>query len=294
MPYESLPMDEKSLEIERAGYEAGFNPLFGEWRRTFNFTPVSYANKSELKSQFKERLRSELKTGFVFNHQVTLTITLYLNHEKILETPEYGDLDNYAKTICDAIKGKGGVLIDDCQIQRIDISWIDVPKKSYFEIELRASPDDFSSDNIALYEMSDGLFYPVSLFVWEEGKFVKAPPVNMYFQLEYLAAITSIKRTLRHQARLEGVPQFRAFQYGRRVSPIQWAFHQTRVANSGFALIRHAAWKIEHEQWAATAENAERAKTISELVANYKASLAAAVGITNHSTGPARNAAQAG
>jgi Holliday junction resolvase RusA-like endonuclease len=283
-------MNEKSLEIERAGYDFGVNPLFGEWRRTFNFTPVSYANKSELKSQFKERLRSELKTCFVYNHQVTLTITLYLNHEKILETPEYGDLDNYAKTICDAIKGKGGVLIDDCQIQRIDISWINVPMESYFEIELRSSPDAFCSGNVALYEMNDGLFYPVSPLVWKEGKFIEASPENMYFQLEYLAAITSIKRTLRHQLRLEGMPQFQAFQHGQRVSPIQWAFHQTRVADSGFALIKRADWKIEYEQWA----NAESAKRVSELVANYKATLAKAVGITNHLTGAARNAAQAG
>ena len=132
-------MDEAFLDIERKGYDAGVNPLMGSLKRTFRFPPVSYANKSELKVKFREQVRSELKTAFVFNYQVTLTVTLYLNHEKLLETSEYGDLDNHAKAICDAIKGQGGVLIDDCQIQRLDICFIDTPKDSYFEIEVHIS-----------------------------------------------------------------------------------------------------------------------------------------------------------
>lgn len=263
-------MDVEFLEIERAGYELGANPSLGEWRHTFQFPPVSYSNKSDLKKQFRERLRSELKTSFVFSHQVTLTITLYLNHEKILETPEYGDLDNYAKAICDALKGKGGLLIDDCQIQRIDISWIDVPKESYFEIEMRSSPDDFNSSDLALYEMHDGLYYPVSPCVWEAGKFIEVDPINRYFQLELLLAMTSVKKSLRHKARLDGVPQFRAFQFGRRVSPVQWAFHPTRVVDAGFELVKRSIWQAEYAKWAASAENQIQSKNLSEQMAHYK------------------------
>jgi Holliday junction resolvase RusA-like endonuclease len=107
--------------------------LWGEWQQKFDFPPVSYSNQSQRKREFKERVRGELTNEFVFFGEVKLDITLYLEEQKLLETPEYGDLDNYAKSICDAIKGKGGLLIDDCQIQSLAISWIDVPGNSYFE-----------------------------------------------------------------------------------------------------------------------------------------------------------------
>lgn len=272
-------MDDEFLDFERAGYNAGVNPFLGEWRHEFAFPPVSYANKSALKAEFKERVRAELKTSFVFIHQVSLTINLYLNHEKMLETPEYGDLDNYAKSICDALKGKGGILIDDCQIQRMEISWIDVPRESYFELEIRASPDDFGSAELALYEMNDGLYYPVSPYVWEAGKFIEVDVANKFLHLEWLSAMTSVKRTLRHEARRNGVPQFRAFQFGRRVSPIQWAFHRTRVEDSGFELVDRRRWKAEYELWASSGQNADRASQLAKHLADYKKMLLGSVGL---------------
>ncbi len=278
-------MDEAFLDIERKGYDAGVNPFMGSLKRTFRFPPVSYANKSELKAKFREQIRSELKTAFVFNYQVTLTVTLYLNHEKLLETPEYGDLDNHAKAICDAIKGQGGVLIDDCQIQRLDICFIDTPKDSYFEIEVQASPDDFCCADLKLYEMKDGLFYPISEKVWEAGEFIEVDPINKYFQFALLAAMTSTKRTLRHQARQEGTPQFRAFQYGRRVSPIQWSFHQTRIADAGFPIVKRPEWEADYAAWAAQPSNLERAQSMEEMMKTYTAALQLAGGLTPRSSG---------
>jgi Holliday junction resolvase RusA-like endonuclease len=277
-------MEEAFLDIERKGYNAGANPLMGSLKRTFRFPPVSYANKSEQKAKFREQIRSELKTTFVFNYQVTLTVTLYLNHEKLLETPEYGDLDNYAKAICDAIKGQGGVLIDDCQIQRLDICFIDTPKDSYFEIEIQGNPDDFCCADLKLYEMKDGLFYPISEKVWEAGEFIKVDPINKYFQFLQLAAMTSTKRTLRHRARHEGSPQYRAFQSGRRVSPIQWSFHQTRIADAGYSIVKRPEWEADYAAWAAHPNNLERAQSMEEMIKTYSAELLLAGSLTTPST----------
>ena len=278
-------MDEAFLDIERKGYDAGMNPFMGALKRTFRFPPVSYANKSELKAKFREQVRSELKTAFVFNYQVTLTVTLYLNHEKLLETPEYGDLDNYAKAICDAIKGQGGVLIDDCQIQRLDICFIDTSKDSYFEIEVQGSPDDFCCADLKLYEMKDGLFYPISETVWEAGGFIAVDPINKYFQFALLSALTSTKRTLRHKARQEGTPQFRAFQYGNRVSPLQWSFHQTRIADAGFPIVQRAEWEVDYASWAAQPSNLKRAQSMEEMMKVYSTALQLAGGLTPRSSG---------
>lgn len=281
-------MAEESFEIEQRGYDSGSNPFMGEWRKTFNFPPVSYANKSGLKQEFKDRIRNEIGNKFVYFHQVTLTITLYLNHEKILETPEYGDLDNYAKSICDAIKGAGGIMIDDCQIQRIDISWIDTPRESFFEIELRSSPDDFMPAELKLYQMPDNLYYPVSHLVWENGDIIEVDLMNKYLELQALSAMTSTKRTLRHQERQTGTPQFRAFQYGRRVSPIKWAFHPTRIADSGYQLVSKKEWEREYGDWAEKSENSEKVASIEEFMAGYIRMLELSAGITSHSSGPAK------
>lgn len=277
-------MIEEPFEIEQRGYDSGFNPFMGEWKKKFNFPPVSYANKSEIKQEFKRRVRNELGNKFVYFHQVTLIVTLYLNHEKILETPEYGDLDNYAKSICDAIKGNGGIMIDDCQIHRIDISWIDVPKESFFEIEIRSSPDDFMSADLKLYQMPDGLYYPVSNSVWRNGSIVEVDSINRYLELNALSVMTSTKRTLRHSERQAGTPQFRAFQQGRSISPIKWAFHPTRVADCGYPMIPRREWENEYKAWSELSENSKKVETIKEFLVSYKKKLELSAGITSRSS----------
>jgi hypothetical protein len=54
--------------------------------------------------------------------------------------------------------------------------------------------------------------------------------------------MTRRKRTLRHDLRQAGLPQFRAFQYGKYVSPTLMGFHRTRVEQSGFELVPLRAW----------------------------------------------------
>lgn len=81
---------------------------------------------------------------FLYFGEVKVEIMLYLNEQKRLETPELADLDNYAKLICDSLKGPFGLLIDDSQIQTLSIWWIDYPKSSYFEIRvIGLLPDEY-------------------------------------------------------------------------------------------------------------------------------------------------------
>ena len=97
---EKLQMfSEEDYKTETIGYELGNNPRFGKWEQKFDFPPVSYSNKSELKQEFKRKLQSEISVKYIFTQQIQLRIILYLNEEKMLTTPEYGDLDNYAKSI---------------------------------------------------------------------------------------------------------------------------------------------------------------------------------------------------
>lgn len=252
-------------EIESIGFKNGENPFFGEWEKKFNFPPISYSNKSSLKQEFKDKIRENLNVNYVYSHQVTLKIDLYLNEEKMLETPEYGDLDNYAKSICDALKGHGGILIDDCQIQRLEISWIDVPTDSSFEIRINSSPDDFIPASFKLYEMSNGLFYPVSNYVWNEGRIEKSSFMNQYLELNLFDFLSGERKKAKHSLRQEGKTQAQAFQGTKNFLPIPWGFHKTRVIDSGYKLINHQAWCDEYQSWLLNPENKDHVETFEKI-----------------------------
>lgn len=234
-------MDEP-FEIEAHGAAEGINPMFGEWRQKFELEPVSYANGGAARAAFKQALRAQLKNKFVFVGEVSVIATLFLNEQKMLETPAYGDLDNYAKQLLDSIKGQGGLLIDDCQVQHLDISWIDIPYGSRFELEIKASPDDFLPQPIKLFEMSDGLFYPISSRVWTTTGLVDAPNGSVLQLANVLAQMTKNKTTLRHKLRQDGFPGFRAFQHSKYVSPMLLGFHRSRVVDSGYELLAKGEW----------------------------------------------------
>ena len=253
-------MVDESFELR--GTQEGINPRFGEWRQRFSFPPVSYSNQSERKKQFKDQVYNDLTNNFLFTNEVQLIITLYLEEQKVLETPEYGDLDNYAKSICDAIKGKGGLLIDDCQIQSLSISWLDIPESPYFEIEIKGSPDDFIQDSMKLYEMPDGLYYPQAYEVWTKNGVESLSNLEFYFGLLLLRRMTTQKRKLRHSLRQEGLPRCRSFQHGKYISPVLMGFHKTRILDSGFKSISLCDWLGGYEEWKRNLSQEELGKVV--------------------------------
>jgi Holliday junction resolvase RusA-like endonuclease len=239
-------MDE-SFEIEALCAAAEINPMFGEWRQSFKVEPVSYFNPGPARVAFKQAVRKQLNNKFVFVGEVAIKITLYLDEQKMLETPAYGDLDNYAKQLLDVLKGNGGLIVDDCQVKRLDISWLDVPYGAYFEVEIRSGPDDFLPLPIKLYEMPDGLFYPISKFGLTKDGIVAAPESSILVIANAIAAMTSTKKSWRHQLRLERIPQFQAYQYAKGLSPIIMGFHRSRVVDSGYELVGMDIWAPKPE-----------------------------------------------
>ena len=175
--------------------------MFGEWHQQFDVEPVSYSNPGPARAAFKHSVRQQLKNKFVFVGEISLIVTLYLDEQKMLESPAYGDIDNHAKQILDTIKGNGGLLVDDCQVQHLDISWIDVPYGANFEVKIKSNPDDFLPLPLKLFEMPDGLFYPISDQVWTKEGLVKVPLDSILVLVQTLAEMIKAKKTLRHKLR---------------------------------------------------------------------------------------------
>jgi len=230
-------------EIEARGYTEGINPMFGEWKQQFNIEPVSYSNQKSAKESFKKLFRQQLNNKFVFTNEIKLEIILYLNEQKMLESPAYGDLDNYAKQLLDSMKGYGGLFIDDCQVQHLDISWIDVPKNAYFEIKIKSHPDDFLLEPLKLYEMPDGLYYPISEQTWTKEGIKKNETNSKYEIAKGLEILTMNKKKIRHKLRQEGKQQLDAYQISKYISPTLMGFHKSRVIDSGYELIDYKSWK---------------------------------------------------
>jgi Holliday junction resolvase RusA-like endonuclease len=215
-------MNYEDYEIEGRNASIGLNPMMGEWQVTIAGRPVPYSGTS---NTAMELWRIEIKKAiggnrsWIYSHQVSLSIDLYVDYQSMMETNEIGDLDNYAKLICDSLKGNGGIVVDDCQFQRLDVAWIDAPNRDHEEVILRfrAAPDDFFLLPIKIYEMSDGLFYPFPDNNWTAHGPVAVSSSEREMRLVTADALTRAKKLMRHSERKVGSPQFRSVQKTRHL-----------------------------------------------------------------------------
>lgn len=231
-----------AMEIEAQGYRGGHNPMMGEFSRKFCFIPIPYGSKES--QQFIAETRKALSDiKYVFSGEVKLEITLYLDEKKRLETPELADLDNYAKLTCDSLKGSKGLFIDDTQIQSLLISWIDNPGPPYFEICIKAHPDEFIMKPLVLYEMPNRLFYPISAKSWTKDGIKEKTKDQMNLFLAALYKMTQMKKDFRHTLRERGSTPLQAFRHSRHLSPILKGFPKSRIVDSGFKVSHLNEWK---------------------------------------------------
>jgi Holliday junction resolvase RusA-like endonuclease len=234
-------LNKEPWEIEATGYENGINPFMGTFQRKFNIKPVPYGNKA--KADFITNVQKNIKDiKYYFWGEIKLTIRLYLNESRRYETSESADLDNYAKLICDSLKGVNGIIIDDSQIQTLTIQWIDTMKDEHFEIEISSFPDEFILKDIDLYEMPNGLFYPFSKYCWsKEG--IKQVDIKPLLKVVY--EYTKIQKPFKHKLRQLGKNKEEAYFDSQKIHPVLRGFHKNRVIESGFNLLYLEYWEKE-------------------------------------------------
>lgn len=226
------------LDIEKDNHRKGLNPLFGKLKLNFNFEPRTYESKK--KDKFKLHIQQVLSDiQYMFYGEVSLVITLYFNEKKRYETSDYGDLDNYSKVICDAIKGNKGVLIDDSQIQSLHILWIDTYSTPYFTIELKASPDDFIMKPLVMVEMPDKLYYPFSRKTWTSKGPIDITDSEFEMLVESFANSIKSIRKVRHDFRKNGTNELDAYNESKAICPLITGFHKSRVNDSGLELVTY-------------------------------------------------------
>jgi Holliday junction resolvase RusA-like endonuclease len=264
---------EDAFENERKGRNAGLNPMFGDWQHRFPFPPVPYGDGGVKRTAFRNAIQAELTNHFFYSNQIRIEITLFLDIQTVLETSETADLDNYAKSILDGLKGPGGILLDDAQVQTLIISYLDNYGRDgeHFDVAITAAPDDFILKPVSFYEMPDRLWYPHGRRLWTDGEIDEQSDRNHYTGLLMLEIISSAKADARHQFRKVGMDRLRAYQRAMLISFSTRGFHRSRV-DPGFEMFDRRSWRVEFETWKCGHEDeiAEIEEILIGVTENYK------------------------
>lgn len=244
---QTLTFDDQ-VALERQGALASINPMFGEWQHHFQFAPVPHGNRAAQYGEFRSAMQAELKNRWLYANEVSLEIALHVDVQTTLESDSAADLDNYAKAILDGLKGPGGIMVDDTQVQSLAISWIDGYGEPTFTVAAKSSPDDFVLKPQEFYEMPDGLWYPHGRVLWTDGHAVEVSNFNHYAGLSVMELMSRTQRKARAEARKAGASRLRAYQMGRYLSTSARGFHRSRI--DAFPMHRLGEWQAERAAWA--------------------------------------------
>lgn len=191
-----------------------------------------------------------------------------------MESDAYGDLDNYAKQINDGLKDHDGIIIDDCQICRLGVSF-ELSTYTTFDLEIRAVSDDgfVLKKGLTLYGMPDGLFYPQARAVWGTRQIEQITTFDTYAGLLIWETMTRNKRALRHQLRRKGASRLEAFRFARPVMPLQLGSHRSRAIASGIEMVEHAAWRAGCAEFRASGADNGRIVEVERVMADIARSV---------------------
>ncbi len=260
---------DEALEHERKGANEGLNPMFGDWQHRFDFAPISYAAGGVKRAAFRDAVQAELKNKFFYSSEVRLDIVLHLDVQTVLETDETADVDNYAKAILDGLKGPSGILFDDTQVQALTVYWLDSygRDRTYFEVSVSSSPDDFLLKPVEFYEMPDGLWYPCGRRMWSDGGHEDQSDRNHYAGLLILEMMSSVKRKGRDLFRKSGMDRLRAYQKSMYVSSSARGFHRSRI-DDGFPRHTRREWRAAFERW--RSDHADEITAVERMIADAR------------------------
>ncbi len=262
--------DTSAYEHELKGADAGLNPMFGEWRQRFDFPPVPYGAGGAKRAAFRKAIQDKLTNKFFFSSEVKLEITLHVDVQTVLETSDTADLDNYAKAILDGLKGPGGILLDDAQVQTLTISWLDNngAEEPSFSVDILSSPDDFIMKTVEFFQMPDGLWYPQSRRLWSDGGQEDISARNHYTGLLIMEVMSSVKASGRHLLRAKGADRLTAYRQSMYFSSSSArGYHKSRI-DDGFRMHDRKSWQAAFTAW--KSENADIIASIEKILASVR------------------------
>jgi Holliday junction resolvase RusA-like endonuclease len=166
-PFAEFVSMETELEdlIDQANRGEAPSP-FGKMEFVVHGAPSSIQAKKEKRDEYIASIKKQLNSyQFILTGEIILNITWLIPTKSRYETDGSADIDNCIKPIIDALTGKDGLFVDDCQIRGLYICWRHITSEDerlIFELEFDA--DSFSQKSkLAFVQLDKGLCTPVNI-----------------------------------------------------------------------------------------------------------------------------------
>ena len=181
--------------------------------------PTSTQGKRQKRDLIKERVAQLISPiPFLFSHDVTVAITLFMDEAKHYETDRSPDIDNIIKPTLDAITGPSGLLIDDNQVSNVQCNCCDADEE-FLEVSVNNRFEDVVYKEGLVFVRVDGqLYFPLNPSRWKG---------HVEGALDAVQRLMQVRRDMERA----GVDRRQA----RYMNPIQRYFHRTRL--HGFKLM---------------------------------------------------------
>lgn len=138
--------------------------MFGEIQFTIPCAPVSQQATRAAKERFTAEVRKITEPlEYLLDGEIRLEIVWSISEYDRWETPDAPDVDNILKPLLDALCGPQGILLDDCQVQALGVSWLDWTLDTQsVEILLKFRSDEFlRKEGLSFVRFKDGLCFPI-------------------------------------------------------------------------------------------------------------------------------------
>lgn len=200
------------IELAAQGLEPS---PFGDGSFLVEGAPASLQSPRKLKDDFIARVREATKhLDYYLTGDVTLDVYWFLHRDIRYRTDKSPDVDNILKPLIDALCGPDGLLVDDCQLSRVNVEWVSWihPDKQQVKLDLRFIDSDFHKrQGLFFVDFGNGLCYPFSGHIPHAG----------------LVKLLEAIRFMQEQAQLIR-PYSEEAAY--LLSSVQRTFHRSRIA----------------------------------------------------------------
>jgi Holliday junction resolvase RusA-like endonuclease len=205
--------EEFYAELNRSPFEAP--PLFGEFSFAIDVDLVSLQSKKAARDLFKKTIREHTKNyQYLLAGDLSLEITIQTHQKDRYEADSAPDHDNLLKPLLDSLAGPDGIIIDDCQIRSLGITWISwVPESTRIDLRFQCIDSE--------YVNKQGL-----IFVQIEGALCLPFDTSLPLSVQRtLLAITRVQFRARKRLSQRGWDYYSSSS----VLPVQRRFHRTRL-----------------------------------------------------------------
>ena len=116
----------------------GENPIHKNCEISFEFEHselISVQSKKIKIDSLKQKIQNELKKfDWIIIGEVNFQIVFYISEYEKTYTDKIADLDNLINPMIEPLQGRNGLIIDECQIKKINIYWISKNESTEYNI----------------------------------------------------------------------------------------------------------------------------------------------------------------